>query len=102
MFRDGTSNNRDLFCESLELTSAIESCCRNGHADVLRLILDKSSSYQFSVFPSFGQSLVCAISNGHDKVVDVLLLAGMDVNAMTCDGETALSAAIFAGKEDDN
>ncbi|KAH8758505.1 ankyrin repeat-containing domain protein [Hyaloscypha sp. PMI_1271] len=93
LFKDKTSNLRKLIHNSSHLTTAIESCCASGHLDTLHLLLDKSSTSNFSLSQWFGQSIRMAVSNHHDKVVDALLSANADVNATNDVGKTALLAA---------
>jgi ankyrin repeat protein len=94
LFKDETSNQRKLFQKNPDLTWAIESCCEKGHIDILRFILEKSSTCGVSISPMFGRSLCMAVSNNHDEIVDAILSAGMDVSAMANVGHSALLAAI--------
>ncbi|RDL41644.1 uncharacterized protein BP5553_01623 [Venustampulla echinocandica] len=82
LFKDETCNSQDFIPTSLELTEAIQECCRSGNIDALRLILDKSSTYQFPISSWFGKSLIIAVSKGRDEVADALCSAGADINAI--------------------
>lgn len=81
---------------SAKLTKAIESCCREGHIGALCILLHNSVECQFSLSPWFGDSpfFCLAILKGRDEVIDTLLSAGADVNAMAHNGQTPLLAAI--------
>jgi ankyrin repeat protein len=94
LFNDETSNHRKLFQKSPDLTCAIERCCEKGDVDVLRLILEKSSTYQVSISPMSGRSLFLAASKKHVEIIDAILSAGMEVNAMAKVGHSALLEAI--------
>ncbi|KFZ10895.1 hypothetical protein V502_07858 [Pseudogymnoascus sp. VKM F-4520 (FW-2644)] len=92
---DGTFGCRGVLDKSTELVEAIESCCYRGHITALQLVLQDSLRCRFSLSPWFGGSLCLAILNEQDEVIDTLLSAGADVNAMGPDGKTPLSAAIM-------
>jgi ankyrin repeat protein len=62
LFKDETSNQRKLFQNNSDLTSAIEHCCEKGYIDILRFILEKSSTHGVSISPMFGRSLCMAAS----------------------------------------
>jgi ankyrin repeat protein len=94
LFQDETSNQRKLFQKNPDLTGAIERCCEEGHIEILRLMLEKSSTCGVSISPMFGTSLYRAVSNNHDEIVDAILSAGMDVNAMGKVRHSPLFAAI--------
>ncbi|OBT56680.1 hypothetical protein VE04_03557 [Pseudogymnoascus sp. 24MN13] len=94
LFRDGTFTCQNVLHDSTKLTKAIEDCChREENIETLRLILHNSSERQLSLSPWFGDSLYFAILNRRSEVIDALLSAGADVNAMTAKGQTPLFAA---------
>ncbi|KFY48610.1 hypothetical protein V495_01191 [Pseudogymnoascus sp. VKM F-4514 (FW-929)] len=94
LFNDGTFKFDGVLNKAAELEEAIESCCFRGHIETLLLILQNVSRFQFSLSPWFGDSLCLAILTGHDDVIDTLLSAGADVNAIGPKGVTPLFAAI--------
>ncbi|OBT73196.1 hypothetical protein VF21_08718 [Pseudogymnoascus sp. 05NY08] len=94
LFRDGTFTCENVLHDSTKLTKAIEDCCRReGNIGTLHLILQNSLECQLSLSPWFGDSLYFAILNRRGEVIDALLSAGADVNAMTAKGQTPLFAA---------
>jgi ankyrin repeat protein len=63
------------------LTEAVEYCCRNGRLEVLTCLLGGSIIDETALAPFLGHSVYTAIENHHNKLIDVLLRAGADVNA---------------------
>ena len=88
---------RACLYEGATLTEAIENCCGKGYIRALRLILQSSLKCQVSL--PFGNSLYSAIMNGHDEVIEALLSAGANINAMAEEGQTPLLASIMAKNE---
>jgi ankyrin repeat protein len=62
------------------LESAIESAAQRGDLSVIRLLLDKDSPYRANAVKSLGNSLYHAIANGYNKITEILLAAGADVD----------------------
>ena len=88
------SDSRLLLEGSSELTAAIEECCRYGHIGVLHRLLDWNSKCGSSDVLWLGASIYTAVSKNNIDMVNKLMEAGADVNAMTSDYQTALLAAI--------
>ncbi|KAH0844337.1 hypothetical protein AYO21_00809 [Fonsecaea monophora] len=63
------------------LTAAIEAAAGRGDIVVLRLLLSDNSAFQPIAVHCLGTSLLCAIAQGRDDVIEMLLAAGADVNA---------------------
>lgn len=63
------------------LRVAIEKCCAEGYQDTLICLLRSNILPQDSPASVLGSSIAAAIRRGHLEMVDVLLIAGADVNA---------------------
>lgn len=74
------------------MTEAFEECCAEGDLDTLRLLTNSSTS-NFSISPWKGRSIELAIENGHDDILDILLLAGPDIDVIV-HSESVLLAAL--------
>ena len=106
-----------LLSSTPNLARAIQQCCRSGYLEVLRRILDKKFKYRSTIVSRLDCSILEAIHGsqkeqenfGHstffgktasamfdrtEEMVDVLLSAGADVNAVAPNYQTALTAAI--------
>ncbi|KAE8454139.1 hypothetical protein EG329_005063 [Mollisiaceae sp. DMI_Dod_QoI] len=74
-----------LFEQRPSLVEAIEECCKNSHVEVLRYILNMSSSGKVSISACLGSLVHAALLNEDSKdvvaILDMLLSAGADVNA---------------------
>jgi ankyrin repeat protein len=79
---------------SPKLATAIEECCTHGHIAVIRRMLDTNFRYRSTVILWLGNSLHAALSNRNLEMVNLLVEAGADVNAMTRNYQTALLVAI--------
>lgn len=93
-------NSGPVLVGSHELAAAIEECCTYRHIEVLRHILDRNFKYRSVVVPWLRRSLYAAIWNNDLEMVNNLIEAGADVNAMTSNYQTALLAAIWQGNKD--
>jgi ankyrin repeat protein len=60
----------------------------------LRLIIDKFSMCNVSISPYLGGAVLQAVDCGYDYMLDTLLSAGANVNAISVSGQTALVTAI--------
>ena len=89
-----TSDSGPLLEGSPELAAAIEECCSHDDIGVLRRILDRNFKYRSVVVLWLGHSIHEAVLYNHPEVVNMLVAAGADVNAMTPNYQTALLAAI--------
>lgn len=76
---DGYSGNILDNCPGL--TDAIDDCCRDGHFEVLCRLLSGSIIDKSALAPFLGRSVYTAIENNQEKLVDMLLKAGADINA---------------------
>lgn len=70
------------------LSAAIEAVARKGDIFMLRFLLDDKSPYLESVVESMGCSLGEAIYAGQSEIIEILLAAGVDVNAWNSHRET--------------
>jgi ankyrin repeat protein len=78
-----------------ELTATIVAAARRGDIRVLRLLLGDNSRHQASVIGSSGESLCAAIASGREEITELLLAAGVAVNAGNdLENESPLLAAI--------
>jgi uncharacterized protein len=71
----------------------------NGHADVIRYLIDKQVSVDARA-PNGQTALMFAAKNDHLEVVRLLVSANADIQARDANGTTALSLAIDAGNTD--
>ncbi|KAH8672229.1 ankyrin repeat-containing domain protein [Ilyonectria robusta] len=76
------------------LREAIEKCCAGGCQDTLVCLLQSNILPQGSLASVLGSSIEVAIRRGHLETVDVLLIAGADVNADVNAEDTPLQLAI--------
>ncbi|KAH8753943.1 ankyrin repeat-containing domain protein [Hyaloscypha finlandica] len=90
VFECGITKGRKL----LEEHHGLESALQFGPIDTLRLIIDKSSMCDVSISPYLGGAVLRAVDCGNDQMLDTLLSAGADVNAVSDSGQTALVTAI--------
>jgi ankyrin repeat protein len=90
----GVAKVQRLLQELHGLKSALRDCCGDGHIDTLRLIINIFSMCNMSLSPYFGDSVYCAIGYGNHDILDTLLSAGADINAVSDSGQTALVTAI--------
>jgi ankyrin repeat protein len=93
VFECGVTKGRKL----LEEHHGLESALQFGPFDTLRLIIDKSSMCDVSISPYLGGAVLRAVDCGNDRMLDTLLSAGADVNAVSVSGQTALVIAITHG-----
>jgi len=75
-----------------ELEDKLIKAAQEGHADVVRALLDKGADVNAKRRDGW-TALMIAANNGHADVVHALLDKGADVNAKDNDGVTALMAA---------
>lgn len=62
---------------------AIQIAAWQGHADVVRMLLDRGATVRDAAPPAGYQALHAAAAKGRDGVVGLLLQRGADVNATT-------------------
>jgi ankyrin repeat protein len=74
------------------LKGAIEDCCLHGHLEVLDRLLSGSIIDQTAIAPLLGCSVYMAIKGNHERLVDILLKAGADINAGSKDTAPLLLA----------
>ena len=94
VFERGVTKGRELLHEHHELESALRDCCHSGYIVTLRLIIDKFSMCNVSISPYLGGAVMRAVSHCYDHILDILLSAGADVNAVFDSARTALVIAI--------
>jgi ankyrin repeat protein len=87
---DGYSGNILDNCPGL--TGAIEDCCYDGHFEVLCRLLSGRIIDQSALALFFGCSVYNAIQNNQEKLVDMLLKAGADINTGSEDSTPLLLA----------
>jgi ankyrin repeat protein len=63
-----------------KLKDAIQEVIKAGDTDVLRFLLDEKSGYRILSLESLDTALWAAITNGRDDIVELLLMAGANVN----------------------
>ena len=87
-------------CDALQ--EAIEKCCARGYQNTLVCLLRSNIVPQNSLASILGSSIVLAIAGDHPEMVNVLLMAGADVNATHIDypGVTPLQLAIEGGNKE--
>jgi ankyrin repeat protein len=86
------SNLRAL---SYNMMEAFEKCCTKGHVDTVRLLLTKfpTSNFSKSSWTSRGRAIELAILNEHNDILDMLLSARSDIDAIV-HSESVLLAAL--------
>jgi hypothetical protein len=97
LISSGNPGPGSLFHGGPNLAVAIENCCRSSHIGVLHRILDQGFTYRSAIIPWLGSSIQDTVSSHHDNVtdiIDVLLSAGVDVNAILWSNQTALLTAV--------
>jgi ankyrin repeat protein len=94
VFERGVTKGRELLQEHHEMESALRDCCHSRYIATLRLIIDKFSMCNVSISPYLGGAVIRAVSHGYDHILDTLLSAGADVNAVFDSARTALVTAI--------
>jgi len=72
------------------------AACSEGHAEVVKLLLDAKADAN-AKDKDQTNSLMAAASRGHTEIIDLLLDAGANVNEQNVDGHTALMFA-YNGK----
>jgi ankyrin repeat protein len=90
VFEGGVTKGRKI----LQDLHGLESALQFGPIDTVRLIIDKFSMCNVSISPYLGGAIIQAASHGYNHILDTLLSAGADVNAVSKSGKTALVAAI--------
>nr|CCA14246.1 conserved hypothetical protein [Albugo laibachii Nc14] len=74
--------------------SSLHAASIHGHLDIVSLLLH-SSSINLDLSDGIGMTpLMVAVENGRIEVVEKLLLAGADINHISCEGNTALYLAV--------
>ena len=79
---------------------AITGASRDGHQDVVKLLLANGASPDLPSKTTSETALMRAAANGHLHIVDLLLKSGADVNATDNSGFTPLMKAAYAGMKD--
>ena len=78
-----------------KLKDAIREAVEGGGMDVLRFLLDEKSEYRILSLESLDTALWAAITNSRNDIVELLLMAGANVNSEGYDlGKSPLLAAI--------
>jgi ankyrin repeat protein len=73
----------------------------NGHADLIPLLATKNANLdQLSKMQYRENALHLAARNGHTAVIEALLKAGADINALEGSHSTALMYAAYYGRID--
>jgi ankyrin repeat protein len=82
--------------KTAKLRAAIQQVIERGDTDVLRFLLDEKSGYRTLSLESLDKGLWTAITNGRNDIVELLLIAGANINSTygTLD-ESPLLAAII-------
>jgi ankyrin repeat protein len=75
------------------MTEAFEKCCAQGHVDTVRLLLTNFSTSNFSMSSWTGRAIELAIQNEHNDILDILLSASPDIDAIEI-SESLLLAAL--------
>ena len=90
--------NQD-FEEDTDAATPLFEAAKNGHTDIVRLLLDKGA--QPDIPNDYGDSpLKAAAGNGHKEVVKLLIDSGADPNSVDGDKNTALHDAAIMGHND--
>jgi ankyrin repeat protein len=71
---------------------------KNGHIEVVKILIDQNADVD--KVDKFDTAIMLAIREGHNDIVKLLLGKGANVNLTNKWGDTALSNAVFADKED--
>lgn len=90
----------DLNLEDSHQTSALMAAVNSGKVEVVKFLLDKGVAVNAKRTNDGWTPLMLATFFGFDKVVNLLLDAGADVNLKNNYGETALIHASFRGQDD--
>ncbi len=72
-----------------EITPLI-AASENGHAEIVKLLLQKGADPNFQRLPERTTALMLAAENGHADVMKILLEGKADINAINNTGITAL------------
>lgn len=79
-----------------KLNAAIQQVIQRGDTDVLRFLLDEKSGYPALSLESLDNGLWTAIANGRSDIVELLLIAGANINRTYCNmDKSAILAAII-------
>ena len=76
-----------------ELSSPLEVAALLGYVDVMQILLESGPKLDI-----IGYSLSVAAGQGQVKIVEILLAAGANPNAVRRDGKRALYGAVFSGR----
>jgi ankyrin repeat protein len=75
--------------DSLHGETALTAACFNGHADVIKMLLERQADIQRPNGKTV-PPLLCAVKGGHWEVVDFMLQAGADIEQTDKHGRTSL------------
>ncbi|CAE7007412.1 hypothetical protein PTNB73_00048 [Pyrenophora teres f. teres] len=89
-------NDVDINSQDSRGTSALQLAAKNGHSDVLRLLLDKGANLDTRNNRS-ETALHWAVRSGNMSIAELLLLKGADVMVEDSEGWTALDWAVIGG-----
>jgi ankyrin repeat protein len=81
-------------------TEALFSAAREGHADTVKALLTSGKPEVNGRDEGGNTPLIEAARNGHDGVVQALLIAKADVRAKNNGGQTALMLAVQGGHDE--
>jgi uncharacterized protein len=81
-------------------TEALFRAVREGHADTVKALLTSGKPEVNGRDERGNTPLIEAARNGHNEVVQALLIAKADVHAKNDDGQTALMLAVQGGHDE--
>lgn len=99
------NQSEDVGTLGSEVNSALPMACSAGHEGIVRKLLDYTSNIdshgtyadRLSYSLSRGSALEAAVSQGHERIANILISKGATINKLSGDYKHALLAAISGG-----
>ena len=89
----------DVHAFDTNLGNALQVAARNGHNEVIRILVKAGVKPNSAGGATHGPAIVCATANGHLETVKLLFELGLRKGPRVCNNN-ALLTAVWAGNED--